>query len=356
MGILKGAARGLAKSPDEIAEALAKKRSKAAKKGAKTKAANRKAAEKVKAKRSRAGKKAKKTKDKNIKVAEKTAAKEEKAAKKARKEEHPGTKPVQKGLPDEYHERGGRPDAKHVVKTPEGAQEKKFSSDQPAAGEGPVTVGTKSGDIPNYIRDQMEELSPKRRAAVTEYFRNGESFKGMSVQKKRDAKYGLNYMRKEQEPVSISTRQAISEGGKKARAAKQPDAYDHMLRTGEILEGFNPTPKQIEQAIKNQKARGKTSRVRELEARLESLDPRWKYGGRKGAPFPGAGRPAGHPSDKVVEAGMVRKRGATPYQPKELKAEDDMTKLLMRTERRGFKRGGLIKKGHKDYRKGGMFY
>ena len=353
----------IAKVADEAADAakkaaeLAKRRSKAAKKAAKTRAANRKAAEKAKAKRIRGGKKAKKTKDKNIRVSEKAAAKEEKAAKKARKEEHPGTKPVQKGLPDEYHERGGRADAKHAIKTPEGAQEESFKAGQPAAGEGPVTVGKESGAIPNYAKDMMDNLSAKRKTALTKYFKNDESFKGMSAQQKRDAQYALRYVRREADSPSYSARAASAEGRKKAAAAKRTDSYDKLLQTGEIEEGFEPTTKQIRQAINNMKARGKTSRVRQLEARLESLDPAVRgLRGRGGGPFPGAGRPAGHPSDKVTEAGMVRKRGATPYQPRELKGEDDLAKLLMRTERAGFKRGGLIKKGHKDFRKGGIFY
>ena len=330
------------------AAALAKKRSKAAKKGAKTKAANRKAAEKAKAKRSRAGKKAKKTKDKNIREAEKAKAAEEKAAKKARKEEHPGTKPTQKGTGEK------KSIFKKKFTVREGAQEESFRAGQPAAGEGPVTVGKESGDIPNYAKDMMDNLSAKRKTALTKYFKNGESFKGMSAQQKRDAQYALRYVRREADSPSYSARAARAEGGKKAAAATRTDSYDKLLQTGEIEEGFEPTTKQIQQAINNMKARGKTSRVRQLEARLESLDPGLRYGGRKSGPFPGAGRPAGHPSEPISRAGEVQRR--TGYQPKELKAEDDMTKLLMRTERPGFKRGGLTKKGHKDYRKGGMFY
>tara|TARA_R110002020_G_scaffold400422_1_gene610495 strand:+ start:75 stop:980 length:906 start_codon:yes stop_codon:yes gene_type:complete len=260
------------------------------------------------------------------------------------KEKKESKKPTQKNLPDKKIER-------------EGAQEESFKASQPAAGEGKVNVGKESGAIPNYAKDMMDNLSAKRKAALTKYFRNGESFKGMSAGQKRDAQYALRYVKREADSPSISTKQAISEGVKKARAAKQPDDYDHMLDTGEIRKGFNPTPRQLEQAIKNQKARGKTSRVRQLEARLESRDPAVRgLRGRDSGPFPGAGKPAGNPGDRVTEAGMVRKRGAAPYQPKELKGEDDLLKLLRRTERAGFKRGGLVKKGHKDYRKGGMFY
>jgi len=352
----------IAKVADEAAAAakkaaeLAKRRSKAAKKGAKTKAANRKAAEKAKARRSRGGKKAKKTKDKNIRAAEKAAAAEEKAKKAARQKEHTGKKPAQEGLPDEYHERGGRADAKHVVKTPEGAQEESFKAGQLAPGE-KVTVGKESGAIPNYAKDMMDNLSAKRKTALTKYFKNGESFKGMAAQQKRDAQYALRYVRKEADSPSYSARAASAEGRKKAAAAKRTDSYDKLLQTGEIQEGFEPTTKQIQQAINNMKARGKTSRVRQLEARLESRDPAVRgLRGRDGGPFPGAGRPAGHPSDKVTEADKVRKRGATPYQPREVKGEDDLVKLLRRTERAGFKRGGLTKAGHKDYRTGGLFY
>jgi len=347
----------IAKVADEAAAAakkaaeLAKRRSKAAKKGAKTKAANRKAAEKAKARRSRGGKKAKKTKDKNIRAAEKVAVAEEKAKKAARKEEHTGKKPTQKGTGEK------KSIFKKKFTVREGAQEESFRAGQPAAGEGPVTVGKESGAIPNYAKDMMDNLSAKRKTALTKYFKNGESFKGMSAQQKRDAQYALRYVRREADSPSYSARAASAEGRKKAAAAKRTDSYDKLLQTGEIEEGFEPTTKQIRQAINNMKARGKTSRVRELEARVESRDPAVRgLGGRKGAPFAGAGRAAGHPSDKVTEAGMVRKRGATPYQPRELKGEDDLVKLLRRTERAGFKRGGLAKKGHKDYRKGGLFY
>ena len=260
------------------------------------------------------------------------------------KEKKESKKPTQKNLPDKKIER-------------EGAQEESFKASQPAAGEGKVNVGKESGAIPNYAKDMMDNLSAKRKAALTKYFRNGKSFKGMSAGQKRDAQYALRYVKRKADSPSYSARAKAVEGRAKARAAKQPDDYDHMLDTGEIRKGFNPTPRQLEQAIQNQKARGKTSRVRELEARLESRDPAVRgLRGRDSGPFPGAGRPAGHPSDKVTEAGKVRKRGAAPYQPKELKGEDDLLKLLRRTERAGFKRGGLAKKGHKDYRKGGMFY
>ena len=286
---------------------------------------------------SKAARKAKTTatkREKNLSELRARQAKEKKEAK----------KPTQKNLPDKTIER-------------EGAQEDSFKASQPAVGEGKVNVGKESGDIPNYAKDMMDNLSAKRKAALTKYFRNGESFKGMSAGQKRDAQYALRYVKRKADSPSYSARAKAVEGRAKARADKQSDAYDHMLNTGEIKEGFNPTPRQLEQAIKNQKAIGKTSRVRQLEARLESRDPAVRgLRGRGGGPFPGAGRPAGHPSDKVTEAGKVRKRGAAPYQPKELKGEDDLLKLLRRTERAGFKRGGLAKKGHKDYRKGGMFY
>ena len=250
------------------------------------------------------------------------------------KEKKESKQPTQKNLPNKMIER-------------EGAQKESFKAGQPAAGEGPVTVGKASGDIENFTRAQMEELSPKRRAAVTEYFRKGESFKGMSAQKKRDAEYGLAHMRKEQEPVSISTRQAISEGGKKARAAGGVDNYRRLLDDGVVSDDM--TPNQIKLAIQNAKVRAelaagdKNKAKRITEAVIESRDQK-KFSRPRG----GLGQPAGHGGPEIFTPKAKRRRKRPMI--------GNLQRRMTGPSVGEFKRGGLAKKGHKDYRKGGMFY
>ena len=330
----------IAKVADEAAAAakkaaeLAKRRSKAAKKGAKTKAANRKAAEKAKARRSRGGKKAKKTKDKNIRAAEKVAVAEEKAKKAARQKEHTGKKPTQEGLPDEYHERGGRADAKHVVNTPEGAA---FDPETGGSVDVARLVGTKGEKVSTgagtRTRGFVDEQATKGKREVAKKYN--------AIAKKIDDKTATPTERKwfmkqalkdadafkRQKGQSIKSRQTASLAQKR-RAAGGVDNYRKLLDDGVVSDDM--TINQIKKAIQNVKVRGelaagdKNKAKRISEALIESRDQK-----KFSRPRKGLGQARGHGGPEI-------------FTPK--------------PRRRPMKRGGIVKDGHKDYRTGGMFY
>ena len=63
---------------------------------------------------------------------------------------------------------------------------------------------------------------------------------------------------------------AKSAAQKKVSATKKAEEdLTHFYQTGEMRNGFKPTPQQERQAIKNLKARGMTKQAREIEARKE---------------------------------------------------------------------------------------
>ena len=72
----------------------------------------------------------------------------------------------------------------------------------------------------------------------------------------------------------VKGQQRAIEQGKKRRGKPKTSDADHMKQTGEIREGYNPTPREIQVAITNAQSRKETGKVRRLRAMLEEMRKR----------------------------------------------------------------------------------
>ena len=251
--------------------------------------------------RSRAAKKGWATRRKNENKAAKAEEKARVDALAARQKEHTGKQPAQAGLPDEYHEQGGRADAKHVVNTPEGAA---FDPETGGSVDVARLVGTKgekvstgAGTRTRGFVDEQATKSGRERAK-----------KYNAIAKKIDNKTASPaerkwYMQqafkdadalKRQKGQNIKSKQTASRA-QKMRAAGGVDNYRILLDDGVVSDDM--TINQIETAIRN------------------------------------------------VEARANLKKGTSIGGPE-----------LVAPRKRKLSRGGLTKAGHKDYRTGGLFY
>jgi hypothetical protein len=299
--MVTSAARKLIKEAADAAKKaaeLAKRRSKAAKKGAKTKAANRKAAEKA-------------------------ATKAEKAAKEARKKEHTGKSPVQ-NKPGVIKGKG------YVAKE--------------GAGVDPETGG--SVDVARLVGTKGEKVSTgagtRTRGFVDEQATKGKrevAKKYNAIAKKIDNKTASPaerkwYMQqafkdadalKRQKGQNIKSKQTKS-NAQKIRAAGGVDNYRILLDDGVVSDDM--TINQIETAIRNVEARANLKKGTSTRAVMEALKEKAAQPKlARGRPL---GKPRGHGGPELVAPKKPRKRKLS--------------------------RGGLTKAGHKDYRKGGLFY
>jgi len=308
---------------------MATLKKKAAKKGKKVvdiltgDAAERAQKRKLLAKR-RAGKKAAKTKAKNKAAAEKAAVAEEKAKKAARKKEHTGKSPVQNKpgvIAKDYRamegagvdpETGGSVDVARLVgtkgekvSTGAGTRAQGYVKEQTAAGH--RSVAKKYNAIAKKIDDKTATPT-ERKWFMKQALKDADAFKRQKGQ-------------------SIKSRQTASLAQKR-KAAGGVDNYRRLLDDGVVSDDM--TINQIKKAIQNVKVRGelaagdKNKAKRISEALIEGRDQK-----KFSRPRKGLGQARGHGGPEI-------------FTPK--------------PRRRPMKRGGIVKDGHKDYRKGGMFY
>mgnify|MGYP003628285086 FL=1 len=128
-----------------------------------------------------------------------------------------------------------------------------------------------------------------------------------------------------QKGQSIKSKQAASLA-RKMKAAGGVDNYRTLLDYGVVSD--NMTINQIETAIRNVKARANLKKGTSMRAVMEALKEKATQPKlARGKPL---GKPRGHGGPELVAPKKPRKRKLS--------------------------RGGLTKAGHKDYRKGGMFY
>ena len=124
---------------------------------------------------------------------------------------------------------------------------------------------------------------------------------------------------------SIKSRQNKSEAQKRRRLNERDD-YAEMLETGVISEGM--TPNQIETAVRNFEARQALNKRPTTQAVRQAIAEDASQ--PKMARRRSMGQPRGHGGPEIFTPNPRRPRKNN--------------------------RGGIIKTGHKDYRKGGMFY
>ena len=282
--------------------------------------------------RIRAGKKAAATRKKNKAAADKAATKAEVDRLAARKEEHTGKQPAQAGLPDEWHERGGRVDAKHGIRTPEGAVLD------------PTTEG--SADVARAVGTRGEKVSAGAGTRDRGFVKEQDTKGGRARAKKYNAikikidnktaspaerkwfmqaaKYDADAF-KRQKGQTIRSRQNKSEAAK-LRAAGGVDNYKMLLDLGVVSDDM--TINQIKTAVRSHAARGnlRNPTASGDVVRAIAEDARQPKMARR-RPL---GQPTGHGGPEIFTPNPRRRRKNS--------------------------KGGLVKTGHKDYRKGGIFY
>lgn len=134
-----------------------------------------------------------------------------------------------------------------------------------------ITRGSKSSA--NFLTDQSAIGGGRKRAKTKVQLEKLERNENLTkAQKTR-----LANMRKadkeaadRQAGKNVKSKLAKSKAQKKVAADKKAEEdLTHFYQTGEMREGFKPTPQQERQAINNLKARGMSKQAREIEARKE---------------------------------------------------------------------------------------
>ena len=168
-----------------------------------------------------------------------------------------------------------------------------------------------------------------------------------------------------QQGRTLASRQRKSDAAKLS-AKQREDALEKFYNTGEIVEGFEPTPNQVKIATRNAERRkalaaGEDETAEITAAMREANAARTQPPARK--PLSGI---------RAEDVGGMKDGGLTRRQTKAKKAYAKYQETVKDREKAARKRksakrknitasmpaarGGLMKTGHKDYRKGGMFY
>jgi len=161
-----------------------------------------------------------------------------------------------------------------------------------------ITKGSESGA--NFLTDQSAVGGGRERAKIKVQLEKLERQNKLTAKEKTQ----LDNMKKADEEAAdrqagrnIKSKLAKSAAQKKVSAAKKTEEdLTHFYQTGEMREGFKPTPQQERQAINNLKARGMTKQAREIEARKELgakefVRQKNKEGKRSGGPKEFKSRP-----------------------------------------------------------------
>ena len=126
----------------------------------------------------------------------------------------------------------------------------------------------------NFLKDQQTPATRKRAARTVSLEKKKKE--GTLTAKERVELSNINKADieafKRQTGQTIKGKQNRYDAAKKRKKPKVDDV-DHLIQTGEIRPGFNPTPNQIKIAIRNAQARNDTIDVRKLKAKLEMLEP-----------------------------------------------------------------------------------
>ena len=268
---------------------------------------------------SRAAKKGWATRRKNKNRAAKAEEKARVDALAARKKEHKGDTPAQKGLPSKDAEAEGAaldPDTEGSFDVARG-------------------VGTRGERVSTGAGSRAQGVTKEQQTAATRKRANNivrlEAKRKAGTLSKRDWAQLRRYDEEDaasaeaQAGRSIESRQAKSEAQKRRRLNERDD-YAEMLETGVISKGM--TPNQIETAVRNFKARQALNKPPTTQAVRQAIAENASQ--PKMARRRSMGQPTGHGGPEIFTPNARRPRKNN--------------------------KGGLVKTGHKDYRKGGMFY
>ena len=127
----------------------------------------------------------------------------------------------------------------------------------------------------NFLKDQQTDKTRKRAARTVTLEKKKKE--GTLTAKERVELSNINKSDREafrrQTNQTLQAKQRRNDAAKKRGKQPKVDDVAHFTQTGEIREGFNPTPNQIKVAIRNAEARKDTPAVRKLKARQQALEP-----------------------------------------------------------------------------------
>jgi len=253
-------------------------------------------------------------------------------AAKKRRRIRAGKQPAQAGLPDEWHERGGRVDTKHGIRTPEGAV-----LDPTTEGSADVAraVGTRGEQVSTGAgtRDRgfVKEQSNATKRAIAKKYNAIKTKIDDKIATPAERKWFMRQAFKDADALkrqagrSIKSRQAKSIAMKRS-VAGTVDNYKKLLDDGVISDDM--TINQMKTAIRSHAARKNLRNPTASGAVVRAIaeDARQPKMARR-RPL---GQPTGHGGPEIFTPNPRRRRKNS--------------------------KGGLVKTGHKDYRKGGIFY
>ena len=127
----------------------------------------------------------------------------------------------------------------------------------------------------NFLKEQ-QTVATRKRAALTVKLEKKKK-EGTLTAKEKVQLANINKSDKEafrrQTGQTLQAKQRRNDANERKAKKFKLDDVAHLTQTGEIREGFKPTPNQIKTAIRNAEARKDTIDVRKLKAKLEMLEP-----------------------------------------------------------------------------------
>ena len=127
----------------------------------------------------------------------------------------------------------------------------------------------------NFLKEQQTVATRKRAALTVELEKKKKE--GTLTAKEKVQLANINTSDREafkrQTGQTTQAKQRRNDANKRKAKKFKLDDVAHLTQTGEIREGFKPTPNQIKTAIRNAEARKDTIDIRKLKAKLEMLEP-----------------------------------------------------------------------------------
>ena len=217
-----------------------------------------------------------------------------------------------------------------------------------------VTRGKASGDrgIVAESTSKGTIARAKKKVELEELIRTNKATSAQKRQLKRmQAKDEEDTSRAAKTAAATRRANALKEAGKDKR-----DPRDTLIQTGEIMEGYNPTDREIQQAISNLTARKTDPKIRERMAVLESM-----VGGRtrtsstpKGMNVRAEERKKGGKVAKRADGGKVVPTPKRKPMPPVKKVSSEDAETIKRGNRmQSYEAGAARAMGVKGYKSGG---
>ena len=234
------------------------------------------------------------------------------------------------------------------------------SASKKAVGEGKVTTGKKSGNVPNYIDNMYNNPDAPRtyKAVVTKAYRGAE----LTTKEKKTLAKAKDWFDQPAKSKTVASRQQgdATRKANKAAVNKSEGQLRSLMQDGVLFDGASD--RQIMQAVRNLERREMlTDKQAENLAKLEKKTDR-----NKGIKSRGGSNPANIGEKQVgtkpyLASAKVRKAASDKIKAREadkkrlVEAADRMVGSSRKDKETKFANGGLVRKGHTDLRKAGLF-